>query len=78
MPYNVLGGQEVLQLAKRRPVDLATLSTVDGMSDTKLANYGAEILQVGVSCRKFLGLLFWKVVYFAIEGGWFSVSEGAW
>ncbi|CAN0219814.1 unnamed protein product, partial [Scytosiphon promiscuus] len=46
MPYNVLGGQEVLQLAKRRPVDVATLSTVDGINDAKLANYGAEILQM--------------------------------
>lgn len=48
MPYNVLGGQEVLELSKRRPVDLATLSTVDGISDIKLANYGAAIIQVGL------------------------------
>lgn len=46
-PYNVLGGQVLKQLAKRRPLNIATLSTVDGMSQKKVADYGNEIIQVG-------------------------------
>lgn len=45
-PYNVLGAQVLRQLAVRRPVDLATLPTVDGMSEKKVADYGAEIIAV--------------------------------
>lgn len=33
-------------LAKRRPIDLATISTVDGMSEKKVADYGADIIKV--------------------------------
>lgn len=47
-PYNVLGGQVLKALCKRRPVDLATLSTVDGMAHKKVADYGAEIIKVWV------------------------------
>lgn len=47
-PYNVLGGQVLKALCKRRPVDLATLSTVDGMAHKKVADYGAEIIKVCV------------------------------
>lgn len=46
MPFHVLGGQVVKELCKRRPVDLATLKSVDGMSDKKVADYGADILEV--------------------------------
>eukprot|EP00903_Cladosiphon_okamuranus_P019699 g18102.t1 len=46
MPFHVLGGPVVRELCKRRPVDLATLKSVDGMSDKKVADYGAHILQV--------------------------------
>lgn len=35
-------------LCKRRPVDLATLKLVDGMSDKKVADYGADIIKVRV------------------------------
>jgi len=35
-PYNIIGGQVVKELAKRRPIDLATLSTVEGMSEKKV------------------------------------------
>lgn len=45
--YNVLGGQVVKALCKRRPVDLGTLKSVDGMSDKKVADYGADIIKVG-------------------------------
>lgn len=47
-PYNVLGGQVLKALCKRRPVDLATLSTVDGMAHKKVADHGADIIKVCV------------------------------
>ncbi|CAM9733368.1 unnamed protein product, partial [Laminaria digitata] len=45
-PYNVLGGQVLKELAKRRPIDLPTLATVDGMSEKKVSDYGADIIKV--------------------------------
>lgn len=47
-PYKVLGAQVVKELCKRRPVDLATLKSVDGMSDAKVASYGADVIKVRV------------------------------
>ncbi|CAB1105367.1 unnamed protein product [Ectocarpus sp. CCAP 1310/34] len=46
MPYNVMGGAVVRELSKRRPVDLATLTSVGGMGETKINKYGAEIIEV--------------------------------
>lgn len=46
--HNVLGGNTVMALCRRRPVDLATLKLVDGMSDTRVADYGADIIKVRV------------------------------
>lgn len=45
-PYNIIGGQVVRDLAKRRPIDLATLSTVEGMSEKKVSDYGSQIVKV--------------------------------
>lgn len=45
-PYNVLGAQVLRQLAVRRPVNLTNLHTVDGMSEKKVADYGAKIISV--------------------------------
>ena len=42
----MLGGQVLKELAKRRPVDLPTLATVDGMSEKKVLDYGADIIEV--------------------------------
>ena len=44
-PYNVLGAVVLKQLAKRRPVDLGVLETVDGMSHKKVVDYGADIIK---------------------------------
>lgn len=47
-PFHILMGPVVKELCRRRPVDLATLKSVDGMSDTKVADFGAEIIKVRV------------------------------
>ena len=44
--YNVVGAPVLKELARRRPVDLATLSTVEGMSEKKVSDYGEEIIKV--------------------------------
>lgn len=44
-PYNVLGGAVLKQLAKRRPLKLEALGTVDGMSQKKISDYGDEIIK---------------------------------
>eukprot|EP00752_Nemacystus_decipiens_P004929 g4486.t1 len=44
--FRVLGAPVIKELCRRRPVDLATLKSVDGMSDMKVADYGAEIIKV--------------------------------
>lgn len=46
--FRVLGAPVVKELCRRRPVDLATLKSVDGMSDIKVAVFGAEIIKVRV------------------------------
>lgn len=40
-------GQVLKELAKRRPIHLAILPTVEGMSGKKVSDYGADIIQVG-------------------------------
>ncbi|CAM9478460.1 unnamed protein product [Ascophyllum nodosum] len=53
-PYNVLGAVVLKQLAKRRPVDLGVLETVDGMSHKKVVDYGADIIKVlTAACEEF-------------------------
>ena len=44
--YVILHDSTLTDIARRRPRDLAALSTVSGIGTTKLARYGASLLEV--------------------------------
>lgn len=45
-PYNVLGQPVLRELALRRPTNYETLMKVDGISEKKAADFGAELIEV--------------------------------